>query len=141
MIVGMAAPWNVASVGGIDNIPACEVLSPGCFARAVRTGRSLLTGESIYATTNHRSKKRYRLGSIADGRLRLFEREDGLWFELDSPLPRHATGVSVHLRPLKWRKQADLLYRVEEADLLSVSLVLSPREPAYAITAAHLMEK
>jgi hypothetical protein len=140
LIVGMAAPWNTPSTAGIDGLPACEVLSPGCFSHALRTGRSLLSGESIYATTNHRSKKRYRLGSVADGRLRLFEREDGLWFELDSPLSKHATGVSVHLRPWKWRKRG-LLYIVDESDLFHVSLVLSPREPAYSITAAHLTEK
>jgi hypothetical protein len=122
LIVGLAAPWEKPSLAGINYQPVCEVLTAGC----------LKPRKVVYATVNHRRAKRHRLGSTKDGKLRLLWSDRGLFFELDTPLPADIfTGVSVGMRVLEYRREADLLFRVLSAELRHISLLTEPHRPAY----------
>jgi|SRR5579871_3715091 len=138
MIQGLAVPYGVSSPGGIKGTMYCEIIGPGAFRRSVSAGKCLQTGKPIYACLNHSRKSQDRLGSTADGRLRLWETSEGLFFEVDAPLPKLVTGVSVSFKPRRWRKDTGLLYRLLEADLVHIAILTWPKRPAYPATAGSI---
>ena len=135
MIVGLAVPYGRPSVPGVGrSFAACEVIEPFAFHRAVETGRSLRTGRPIFACWGHRrrGRKRWRLGSTTDGRLRLWEDARGVWFALDGiDLPAAFAGCSVQLEAIRWRHEAALLWRLLEGGIRHIAILESPDVPSY----------
>ena len=137
MIVGLAVPYSRPSIPGVArSFAACEIINTGAYRRAVETGRSLRTGRPIFACWGHRrrGRKRWRIGSTADGRLRLWHDERGVWFALDADLPREFTGVSVKLEAVRWRHEAALLWRLLEGGIRHIAILESPDVPSYGET-------
>jgi phage head maturation protease len=138
VIAGLAVPYSRLSRWGLDGKPFFEVIEPGCFRRAVESGLSP-KGKPIFACRGHdRRGRRQRLGSTADGTLRLVESSSGIYFYLaNTPLPLDFSGVSVTLRPFRWRQEG-AVYRLLEAGLVHVALLSKPHKPAYPTWAVEL---
>lgn len=140
LLRGLAIPYGTPSIGGVDGDPLNEIVRPGAFAAAVVAGTTR-SGEPIYATWDHSRKRADRIGDTRDGRLRLHERADGVWFTLAGVRrPQNLTGVSVTLRPIRWRRGRGLLKELLEADLVHVALLRKPHGPAYPGTLATIEE-
>jgi hypothetical protein len=135
-IRGLAVPYSRFSVFGAGNVEALEVVQTGAFAAAVASGRSLRTGKPIFCCWGHRRDGRRRsdwfIASTADGRLRLEETPEGVYFELDNvKLPLDFTGVSVKLEPIRRVRESLMARRIVKAGITHIALLRAPETPCY----------
>jgi phage head maturation protease len=130
MIEAYAALYGHPTVHYQDGKRFEEILRVGCFRKSVRLCRH------VECTINHH--RRRRLGSTTDGKLRLFEDDRGVRFQLDAELPAGFTGCSVTFVAWRWRQLGPAGFELLDADLDEVCLVVAPQRPAYPATALTL---
>lgn len=137
MICGLCIPYEQASRAGVGSLDfACEVISRYAFRESIQSGKSIKTGRPIFACFGHRrdGRKRWRIADTTN-RLRVWEEEDGVHFEIDGmKLPLNFTGVSIKLEALSWRKEADMLWRLKTGGIRHIAILSYPDRPAYDCT-------
>lgn len=135
-LIGLAIPYNSLSrdLGGFQ-----ERFMPGSVSDSVKGG-------NICAVLNHNLSQ--SLGTQQSGSLRLFDKADGLYVEIDVPDTSYArdamalikrgdgTGMSCGFNPVdtKWIKESGTnIAEVRRAELGEVSVLTGP-PPAYEAT-------
>jgi hypothetical protein len=143
MIRGLCVPYEKPSRPGVGKLEfACEVVSRYAFRQSVESGKSIKTGRPIFACWGHKRNghKRWKIASTAD-RLRLWEQEDGVHFEIEGvKLPLTFTGVSIKLEALSWCRPADLLWRLKTGGIRHLAILTAPDTPAYGETFLQTIE-
>jgi hypothetical protein len=130
VITGYCVLWGAYSLGGTVDGCLCERFLPGSMSESVKCGVSLFSKRPIYACSGgHEPHERKFLGSTRK-KLRLFEDDRGVRFELDAPLPKRFSGVSIQFRALEWTRDVGLSVSIKLAALIHIAL-LSGHRPAY----------
>lgn len=121
MATYLAAPYGTLStaIETADGV-AFELLAPGCFAR------SLAARPRVRLTRGH--------GGATIRRVRPYETAAGLFFKYSGALPERFSGFSVNLTPVRWERIGPQTFRLIEARLRHIALLVSPDVPAYEQT-------
>lgn len=125
----LAMPYGQMSVPLPDRAgePAWEVVAPAAFAACLASGSlvPLVRGHN----RGGRSKRRW----IID-RVKCFEEPTGLYFDFDGTLPDNFSGFSIRFKPRRWKRIGPQTYRLTEAKLRHIALLVKPDVPAYPST-------
>jgi phage head maturation protease len=121
-LVGYAVVFGKRDIDGRN-----QRFKRGCFDKVLRSGRN------IFALWNHDWDD--VIGSTDDGTLRLKADHRGLRFELPGfdAIPEGFNGCSYHNAAEHGTWLGEMLL-IEEADLMEVSLMVEPFEPAFPDT-------
>jgi len=138
-VVGLCIPYGKTARGFSARLPfAEEIIDPGAFRRSVETGLSA-RGKPIFACWGHKRAGRadweWKIGSTADGSLRLWQDSIGVWFSLPHvDLPADFTGVSISLQAVSWRRETEQRWRLLEGFIKHVAILTGDESPAYKET-------
>lgn len=148
-LAGIAAPYaNPCQRTRDDGESYWEWFRPGCF------NYTISRGWEVFASYQHKDVLKF--ASTKDGSLRLFDKPDGMHFEMtpgDDYFSRFVvelvrqgkvTGMSVCYRVKSddWYTRNGALFRqVNEADLIEISVVPRGSEPRFRNTSVYVMSE
>jgi hypothetical protein len=144
-VTGLAVPYACTSSPIYrDGALLWEQIAPLAFARSVETGRDR-DGRPITAVIGHkrngRRRKDWIVGSTADGSLRVWHDERGVYFKLAGvALPARFSGCSIMMQVERWRRLGNHRFLMLAGWVRHIALLQSPTQPCYARTKPRTLE-
>ena len=133
-MIGLVCPFGVSvSIHKRDGTTCFERIDPDAFTATIR---SLTTpdGKPIPLTRGHRRRRQKWVICDASSGLKLWSDERGLWLEAPGKLPLDFSGISISLRPLRWRRLSMNSFLLLESGIRHIALLTPPETPAYPQT-------